>query len=382
MATMTQTAVPVNAARLAKAGDARALLAIPDARIDIPRILEGKRGDRGPWYARHDLATDFAGRKAIAEAKLIVEARQRRREARKGESGRVLQIGAERKAARLEARRQQVQPLLHEAFRGLYRVYGSRITVRFGEPAVSVHTTTKWVSGRGGFGHVTDGQVTHFTVPETWISDVHDRGLDYLDGLLTLSADLVEDRDGIEVFRSSWVRQGRGYDLHCESGCIARHVHPFGGAVTTYHSPKGDPKAAVAGLRRKMTAQAIPADVQTERARQTAAKRTERQARQLGRLVERVVSWDLGEIRHVVVSRADSIRAGNCEPGTDQFIARFFPDRDGDAATATIGEIASRVGRIDPASLRGSDLTLARQLAAACLVAIRRDKQARRPVLA
>jgi hypothetical protein len=412
MSSMTQAAVPVNAVRLAKQGDARALLAIPEAREDIPRLIRGDKASRlnlgrpymvipdqsapcGSTYRYIDwgfpresgIATDFAGRKAINAAKAIVAEREARRAARKVaeavrnvQPGRALRLLAERRAARIEARRSATHPVLFEAFKGLYRVYESEIATTFGQPAVNVRTTTKYVSGRGGFGHVTDGQTTHLTVPETWLDDVHAHNLDYVDGMLTLSAELVETTDGIEVFRATWVRQGRGYELYAESGMIARHVH-FGGAVTTFHSASSDPKKAVSGLRRKLTVQGLdPAEAQARRtARQQA--RAAKQAASLARLVARVAAWDLAEIQHVIVRRADSLKAGNCEPGTDDFIARFFPDRHRDSE-ATIGEIAQRVGRLNIASLKEADMTFARQLAAACLVAVRKDKQAKRLVMA
>lgn len=385
MAILTQTVVPVHALRDALTGNARALLAIPEARADLPRLIAGKRPARFGATA-----TEFGSRKAIAGAKTIVAEREARREARRAaeaaraaQPGRTLRRAEERAEARRAAILARTAPLVAEAFAGLYRTYRETTSVRFGEPAVSVQTTTKWVSGRRGFGKVTDSQTTDLRVPETWIDDVHGRGLDYLDGLLTLSAELVEVCDGIEVYRATWVRQGRGYDLTRERGMIARHV----ASGTTYHSTASDsrgmfcPRKAIAGLRRKMTAQGVPAEVRAARSREAAERRASRRAAQLGRLLERVARWDLDDIRDVVVTRADSIRAGNCEPGTDQFIDRVFPDRSYDSS-ATIGEIAQRVGRMDLTALGDAELTLARQIAGACLVAIRRDRGARRLVLA
>jgi hypothetical protein len=88
------------------------------------------------------------------------------------------------------------------------------------------------------------------------------------------------------------------------------------------------------------------------------------------RLTEKIARYDLSDVGGVEVTRQDSLRAGNCEPGTDQFIATFFPDND----SATIADIASAVGRFDITTLQGERLTLARQITAACLAAIRRAR--------
>ncbi len=74
----TQRAVPIDAARRASQGDARALLSIPDARADILRLIAGEKAPR-----RHrSRAGDFGNRKAIAAAKVVMIERKARREAR------------------------------------------------------------------------------------------------------------------------------------------------------------------------------------------------------------------------------------------------------------------------------------------------------------
>ena len=87
--------------------------------------------------------------------------------------------------------------------------------------------------------------------------------------------------------------------------------------------------------------------------------------------MRRLAAHDLSGIGEVVVTRQDSLRAGNCVPGTDEFIDTFFHSR----RSATIAEIIAAVGQTDLAALDEARLTLARQIGAACLVAIRRAKQ-------
>lgn len=193
--------------------------------------------------------------------------------------------------------------------------------------------------------------------------------------MLTLDAEQLPTTGLVEVYRAAWVRQGRGVSLVTERGYIARHT-PSG---TTYHSTESDPAKALSGLKRKVTAQGIPAAVREERRSERATARQERQAAKLAALIERISRHDLSDVGHVEVRREDSLRAGNCVPGTDAFIDRYgFDGR----ASATIAEIATAVGIRGTANLSDADLTLARQLAAACLHAIKRDRQARRLVTA
>jgi hypothetical protein len=238
-------------------------------------------------------------------------------------------------------------------------------------PRASGRTDRVWSSNKKWSGNDLH---RHVAVMPAWRRQVQARGIAVLDGMLTTHAELVRDIDGVEVYRASWVRQGRGYDLMAESGHIAYHR----ASGTTYHLKGSDPAKAAAGLKRKLKAQAIPAGVRDAARSERAQKRQERQAAKLARLVERLARWDLAGVEDVEVRRSDSLRAGNCVSGTAAFIDRYFPDRD----SATIGEIARRIGRLDVTSLTGADLTLARQVGAACLVAIRRDRQARRLVLA
>jgi hypothetical protein len=274
---------------------------------------------------------------------------------------------------------------------------GSTWRIRLGEANITSDVEEGWIDyKRQGWRRGIKSQEITVTIPLRWDARVNARGLAVVDGLLTLDAEPVKGPpEGIELYRATWARQGRGLELGRECGIIARHTE----SGTTYHStaqekatpPKGmasyayvlvpSSKAAVAGLKRKLAAQGIPAEVRQARAQAAATKRAETRAAQLTRLIDRVMRHDLSEVAHVVVRRDHSITAGNCEPGTDEFIGRFFPDRGRDSQ-ATIGEIAARVALTDPAKLAGADLTLARQLAAACLVAIRRDKQARRALAA
>ena len=169
------------------------------------------------------------------------------------------------------------------------------------------------------------------------------------------------------VYKASWIRQGRGLATRAKSGHLA--YHPPSG--TSYHRAGGEAAQAVAGLRRKLLSQAIPRGERGERTR-----RREARLASLERMVRRLQDHELDDLGDVVVHRENSLRARNCEPGTDAFIDRFFPDR----SSATIAEIALAVGGqvLDPGNLSGERLVVARQIVAACLAAIWRARRERR----
>lgn len=267
--------------------------------------------------------------------------------------------------------KRSVEREVKDLFRANYRLAGSgwvggenKITVSIGdEPKAFARSHKVWHRKHAWSG--TDLEVG-ITVSPSWRRSVHAHGLAVLDGLLTAHAGPVKRRGDVEAYPATWVRQRRGLSVRDESGWVARH-RPSG---TSYHLPGGDAARAMAGLRRKMRNQAIPQEEQDERRRRI---REARQAR-LERLMEKLARYDLSDVGHIVVTRRDSLKAGNCETGTDQFIDIFFPNK----STATIAEIAAVADLADLAGLDESHLTPARQIAAACLAAIRRHRRERR----
>ena len=257
---------------------------------------------------------------------------------------------------------------------------GDTLIVQFGPVAsVARRTSEGWKDYKShGYRMGITDQRTLLTVPSDWTTRIARRGLDSTAGLFTLDASPIagDFGPGVEVYAASWIRQGRGTALETERGVIACH-RPTG---TTYHSTKSDPKSAVSGLRRQLKQQTTPPELLDAQRQARAAARQARRSEQVAGLVDRVRKYDLAEIEAVRVSLEDSHRAGNCKPGTLAFADRFFPDRD--TEETTIGEIARRVRIGEFADLDSKDLELARQLAAACLVAIRRDKRSRRLVTA
>ncbi len=265
-------------------------------------------------------------------------------------------------------RKETVEGEVSSLFRAYYRLASSgwvggenRITVTSGDkPSATARTKTVWHKKHAWSG--TDLDV-HITVSPTWRRSVRARGLSVLDGLFTTHAGRTTKQSDLEAYPATWVRQGRGLSIRAESGWIALH-RP---SSTAYHLEGGNAARAIASLRRKMRNLAVPQEEKDER---RCRQHDARQAR-LERLMGQLARHDLDEVGHVVVTRLDSLKAGNCVPGTDEYIDRFFPDR----KSATVAEIAAAVGRTDLADLDGRELTLARQIAAACLMAIRRHRR-------
>jgi hypothetical protein len=214
---------------------------------------------------------------------------------------------------------------------------------------------------------------SHHTIKvlDSWIDTVLDQGIAVADGMLTLMATQV----GENVYEACWVRQGRGFGLEKERGYIATDRQG-----NYYHSTTSA-EAAERGLRRKLAAQARSpeqvAAIRDERKR----KAEERKAYQINNLINRMHRYDLKDIGHVVVGRDDSLRAGNCIPGTDEFIQRVSKAMGKERTSATISEIVGVIASRPQDAARLATEQTGRQFLAACLIAIRRDKQARRALL-
>lgn len=157
---------------------------------------------------------------------------------------------------------------------------------------------------------------TRITVPAAWRLRVLRQGLADLDGLITLDAAPMECT-GAELFAAVWLQQGRGYALSSVRGYIARRDD------ISYHGETA--AAAVAGLNRKLKAEA--------RAAEDAA-----QAASLAALVDReglaaVVARSPG----LTVSVSDAKAIGACSYGIESWCYRTGLDYD--AGTATLAEV-------------------------------------------
>ena len=207
-----------------------------------------------------------------------------------------------------------------------------------------------------------------YCIPPRWKTAVRDRGLEVLDGMVTLAAVLESNEAEIQIYSAVWVRQGRGFSLEMSRGWIARQN------AVNYHSDKS-PAAARTGLKRKLSWQAVPVDVKAARLSAVAARRAEHRRKQLERLNERLNRFDLSDVADIEVTYEDSRQAGNCHDGTVAFGERLFGD---DRRKATIGEVVERLSARGENAAHFVDSELGRQFVVACLRAIRRQRQTQR----
>jgi hypothetical protein len=193
----------------------------------------------------------------------------------------------------------------------------TRYKVSVGRPAAHGEGQRVWSSNGKWSGN--DATLS-ITVSPLWLRTVHQTGLAVVDGLFTLSAREIDAPDGYRAWDATWVVQGRGFDLRTEFGVIVR-------AASGETSHGRTLKSALGVLRRRTRA-------------------------------ARVVA--LGDINpadypDVMVTLADSRRAGNCPSGTADWVAKHFPGR----TSAPVAEVLA----VDDRNAFASR---------ACVVAVRR----------
>jgi hypothetical protein len=196
-----------------------------------------------------------------------------------------------------------------------------------------------------------------WTVPTDWYTRVYRRGLQEIDGVKTLyAARIYEAHPVYDVFQATWAVKGRGHSYTAKNGVIAR----FGRIA--YHGK--DAKSAISGLTRKIEAAKNPI--------------TQTNAQQL---LDRVLSGGTipDEIANLKIGLMESRMAGNCESGTINFAEKIGIDTSDKTKRITVSELWTR---IKIAALCEKDMPLVKMAALAVLVAIRRNKNARRAIAA
>lgn len=153
---------------------------------------------------------------------------------------------------------------------------------------------SNWTTYRGAYKGWRANEDHHrITVPRDWRVRVLKRGLAEVDGLMTLTAQLMTSPSNVELYRATWAGQGRGYSVNVSSGYIAR----FDGF--TFHGKT--PEEALKGVQRKA--------------------RTAKQVAKNEDLVEALHESTaafvarLQEYAHLNVSLSDAYKTGACEFG-------------------------------------------------------------------
>ncbi len=151
------------------------------------------------------------------------------------------------------------------------------VTVKIEQaPAATCESKRVWSSNGKWSG--TNSEATLHITPRCY--DTFGSNL-IIGGLITLDAEAV----GIREYRATWAEQGKGFALKVVEGWIIRGYHVAGGTLEA--------------ARRK-----------AERARRE----------RLATLQVKRMGMAGVDLTKVMVTRADSVRAGNCPAGTDSFI--------------------------------------------------------------
>ena len=130
-------------------------------------------------------------------------------------------------------------------------------------------------------------------------------------GLLTIEASRVDVSEGL-AWEAKWVRHGRGYMWHEESGYIVELAGPDG----LIHAHGQTLKQALSTARLRRTIASKPASKPANRFLSTEALLTK---------------WG-----GVLLTFADASLAGMCEPGIRAWCARNFPDMNPDVDCVTV----------------------------------------------
>lgn len=256
------------------------------------------------------------------------------------EPGWVLAEQTRRRAARVAAKLEKERARLEAAFMPAYEAAGFRQAVTSAwvddaghstsvyvaehlgvVPTARSEATTVWAQGKCRSGTYSTHQ---FWLPRAWARRVQAKGLALIDGLLTLDAKRVASKSNhalVEAYEATWCRQSVGTSLVTERGVIARLSpdHPWVHGRTL--------EVAVRVARRR--ADATRAD----------ERRATRQAMRDQAIADGDWSavWPDQDLEHVVVCLVDSEKVGNCDPGTQSWIARYLPEYIGeDCAPAAV----------------------------------------------
>jgi len=216
---------------------------------------------------------------------------------------------------------------------------GTELEIKFGAPAVHASQYTVWH-------HKHPWRATHLhltlTLPTSWRSSVLASGLAEAGGLLTLSANRVAE----DAWQASWLVQGRGYEFRVASGYIVRAMDG-----TYAHGRSLQSARAIADGRTKMWAEKIRQSQARKRA-ETQARLHELRNALAGMTRDQIVAA-FGE---VPIGLSDSLRAGNCQIGTRQWIRKWAGGR----TSGTIRDVIETGAPMDEHLLRAITVAIAR----------------------
>lgn len=199
-----------------------------------------------------------------------------------------------------------------------------------GDVGVVQRVTDDWDLYAKSYGHgPARVQHTIITAPTKWRTRVEKRGLALLDGMMTLDAALLEGApEGVSIYASRWVSQGRGTSVNVSNGIIA-----VSGDLS-YHADSA--QRALAGIKRKIDGAKWQAELRTA---------------DLSAVVSRIPS--------VLVMLSDARAIGACEYGIRAWCSRTGIDYE--AGQATISEVYLAYQSSPAPEARGAILHAARR---------------------
>ena len=106
-------------------------------------------------------------------------------------------------------------------------VNGATLYVNFGPPGLVATTARDWTSvgRRYNSGMGCTASTHRVTVPADWLDMVYVPGLAVIDGVLTLSAELMAHPPvGFLAWRATWARQSHGTSVMVERGYLVRRI--------------------------------------------------------------------------------------------------------------------------------------------------------------
>lgn len=218
----------------------------------------------------------------------------------------------------------------------------------FGMAAVAQESIVDHNMYSKSYGHPGYWLVTRFTIPADWRTRVERPGLAVRDGLLTMDAVLLDARVvgaeqiAMKIYAAVWLGQGRGNDLHAETGFLAV------AGDESYHSTKS-PDDAAKGLARKIQAKKIQVLFGRE---------------SLGSLVGKALSAK----PDLAVRWADAKAVGACTPGIIAWCHQTGIDPD--APEVPLSQIYAAYQKVPAAEARATILRVLRSRARAALVAV------------
>lgn len=160
----------------------------------------------------------------------------------------------------------------------------------------------------------------HVRIHTSFHREVVRRGCLVVDGLVTVAAKPITDPalpEGAEALAATWLRQCRGLAFESQRGVMLRLT-------------SGQPWVHgqdIASALRTAKRRAIPAEELAETASRRAQRLAERVAARDAAISEGrwAEVWPNADFDNIEVCISDSIRAGNCPEGTEEWVARWMP---------------------------------------------------------